>query len=222
MPEIIRHDEIHGAVIHEYDGIEEADNRLPHWWLATFYITIAFAPFYWLGYHVLKVLPLPNEAYEQANAQQGSATLSVDDLLAAAAEQRTVSAGKALFGQHCAVCHEAGGEGKIGPNLTDRFWVHGGAPLDIYNSISKGIPAKGMPPWGPSLGQLSVKKITAFVLSIRNTNVTGKAAEGKEWSGEQDAPAKPEAAAATKPDADSPSSTADRPKANATNSNSTQ
>jgi cytochrome c oxidase cbb3-type subunit 3 len=40
-----------------------------------------------------------------------------------------VSAGKALFSDNCAACHQSGGQGKIGffPNLTDDDWMYGGS-----------------------------------------------------------------------------------------------
>ncbi len=36
---------------HDYDGIRELDNSLPPWWVALFYITIAFAAVYMSYYH---------------------------------------------------------------------------------------------------------------------------------------------------------------------------
>ena len=38
---------------HEYDGIQELDNKLPPWWLWLLYITIAIAAVYMIRYHVI-------------------------------------------------------------------------------------------------------------------------------------------------------------------------
>ena len=35
---------------HEYDGIQEYDNKLPIWWLASFIGTVIFAFIYWIHY----------------------------------------------------------------------------------------------------------------------------------------------------------------------------
>ncbi len=46
-----RTDEIQGEILHVYDGIEEADNNLPTWWLLTFFGAVAFGLVYWFHYH---------------------------------------------------------------------------------------------------------------------------------------------------------------------------
>ena len=38
-------------------------------------------------------------------------------------------------------------------NLTDDAWIHGATPTEIFNTISVGIPSKGMPAWKPQLGE---------------------------------------------------------------------
>ena len=90
-----------------------------------------------------------------------------------------LSAGKAIFATNCVVCHKADGGGGIGPNLTDEYWIHGGGPLDIHNTVVQGVTAKGMAAWGRQLGPDRVDAVVAFVLTLRNTNVPGKAPEGE-------------------------------------------
>ena len=185
MAKVSRTDEIQGRIVHEYDGIEEADNELPRWWLAIFYLSTIFAVIYWFYYEEYRVGPSAMQAYEEAQdaiaAKSGAVTASM--LLALAEKPDAVAAGKAEFMVTCVACHEQDGRGKIGANLTDEFWIHGGSPTDIHASIQNGAPEKGMPAWGPALGGEKVKNLTAFVLSIRNTKVAGKAPEGERYEG---------------------------------------
>ena len=50
--------------------------------------------------------------------------------------------------------------------------------MDIHDTISEGVPAKGMPSWRMQLSAVQVRKLAAFVGSLRNTNVPGKPHEG--------------------------------------------
>jgi len=180
--EVIRHDEIQGDILHEYDGIEEADNRLPNWWLAIFYGSIVFAVFYWFYYHEYEIGRLPMAAYmNELESQSGDgANVSEDVLVALRSHPGAVAEGKSSFIESCAPCHEASGGGKIGPNLTDPYWIHGGAPTDIYGTVYEGVLEKGMPAWGASLGAPTVQKVVAYLLTIQDTDVEG----GKEAEGE--------------------------------------
>lgn len=177
-----RVDKIQGEIIHVYDGIEEADNELPTWWLMTFYGAIAFSMVYWVVYHELHAAELPAEEYASALAARvGDGEMTEEFLVALRDDPGAVSAGQEVFTQNCVVCHAANGEGNIGPNLTDPNWIHGGAPTDIYSSIYDGRLQNGMPAWGASLGGEAVQRVAAYVLSIRDTNVEGKEAEGEVW-----------------------------------------
>ncbi|MEM9862286.1 MAG: cbb3-type cytochrome c oxidase N-terminal domain-containing protein [Myxococcota bacterium] len=179
----LRVDPIQGEIIHVYDGIEEADNELPRWWLLTFYGAMAFAMFYWVTYHELEAAALPAEEYATALMERSSGAEASEELLVALRDDpAAVAVGEALFQEHCSVCHLERGQGNIGPNLTDPNWLHGGSPTDIYGTIYEGVLEAGMPAWGATLGSTSAQKIAAFVLSIQNSNVEGKAPEGDVWS----------------------------------------
>lgn len=176
-----KHDPIQGQIVHEYDGIQEADNELPTWWLWTLYGAILFSVGYWFYYEEFKIGLGSEQAYyaeRAAEAQKSGRDPSEGELLAQV-DTPAVDHGKEAFLSNCASCHETGAQGKIGPNLTDNAWLHGGAPLEIFRTIRDGVPEKGMPSWGVVLGRARVEQVTAFVLSLRDTNVPGKKAEGR-------------------------------------------
>jgi cytochrome c oxidase cbb3-type subunit 3 len=171
-----------------YDGIVEHDNRLPLWWQLTLYGAIVFAAVYWYGRR-FNSIQSPEQAYAQEMAEQRAAEAeqarqrgTVDDAMLATLgrDPQTIAKGKETFGSTCAPCHRTDAGGNIGPNLTDAYWLHGSKPLDIYHSVSEGVPAKGMPTWGPQLGEERVETVVAYVLSLRNSNVPGgKAPQGE-------------------------------------------
>lgn len=171
-----RTDEIQGEILHVYDGIEEADNNLPTWWLLTFYGAVAFGLVYWFHYHEYGVGKLQPEVYaEQMAAVAADRTIVTDDSLEALMQdEAAIEAGKKIFTTQCFACHDQGqGRVGLGSNLTDKYWVRGGAPTDIHLVVAEGIPDKGMTPWGPILGQEGVSQVTAYVLTMRNTNLEG-------------------------------------------------
>ncbi|MAQ15303.1 MAG: hypothetical protein CMN30_10985 [Sandaracinus sp.] len=184
MAETNRHDPIQGEIVHVYDGIEEADNQLPLWWLWTFYLAIGFAVFYWIAYHELDVMPLPMEAYaKELQERSAGGDVSEELLTALVADPDAVGEGRTLFVSNCVVCHADRAEGNIGPNLTDGYWIHGGSPLDIHRTITEGVLDSGMPAWGATLGAPAVQRLAAYVLSLRDTNIPGKEPQGDLWTG---------------------------------------
>jgi cytochrome c oxidase cbb3-type subunit 3 len=173
---------------HVYDDIVEHDNKLPLWWQLTLYGAIAFGLVYWYGRR-MDAIASPAQAYAQdlavehaAEAERARARGTIDDamLAAIAKDPSTLAQGKDTFVSTCAACHKADGGGNIGPNLTDQYWIHGSKPTDIYKIVSEGVPAKGMPTWGPVLGEQRIESVVAYVVSIGNTNVPGgKAPQGE-------------------------------------------
>ena len=190
-----RHDEIQGQIIHVYDGIEEADNQLPLWWLITFYGAIAFAVVYYFHYHVFETGEGSFETYagELAELQSAaSAEVSSEALVALSEDAGAVSEGQAVFTTNCVACHGEEAQGTIGPNLTDAYWIHGGDAVAVHGVVSAGVSAAGMPAWGAVLGPDAVEKVTAYILTLRDTNVAGKEAQGDLYG--EEAAAEPAAA----------------------------
>ncbi len=78
---------------------------------------------------------------------------------------------KTFFTAQCAACHGKGGEGGIGPNLTDDYWLHGNKIGQVVKVITKGVPAKGMVSWEKSLTPDQINAMASFVLvKLSGTN----------------------------------------------------
>jgi len=173
-------------VIHEIDGIQEYDNKLPNWWLYTLYGSMLFAAGYWFHYQTSGFGDLPMAEYQSEMDKAALAApvvaMTPEALLALSKDPGAVGRGQRVFAQTCVACHRADGGGVVGPNLTDEFWLHGAAPEKVWKTIAQGVPDKGMPAWGPQLGPARVQAVTAYVISLRGTNV----ANGKPPQGERD------------------------------------
>lgn len=171
---------------HNFDGIQECDNDLPLWWRWGFYLTIIFSVIYMGYYHFGGPGLSPVEIYEAEAAQIESQKYTKvvdesykDDEFKNLTEANAIAAGKDLFNTRCTSCHGATGGGGIGPNLADKFWIHGGKPVQIATTIAEGIPEKGMVSWKSSLKRNEIISLVAFVRSLQGTNPAGaKAPQG--------------------------------------------
>ena len=183
-------DELTGANIlagHEYDGIKELDNRLPRWWLWLFYITIIFAAVYFIRYHVIRTGKLQDAEYKaeveaaSSKYQQPAETASINAVtVTLLADATSLEAGKAIFDKSCVVCHLSKGEGLVGPNLTDQYWIHGCKIGDLFNTITVGVPDKGMISWKDQLTPLQIQQVASYILSLQGTNPpNAKAPQGE-------------------------------------------
>lgn len=93
-----------------------------------------------------------------------------------------LSAGKPLFSENCAACHQSGGQGKIGmaPNLTDDDWIYGGTYDKIQETITHGRHGY-MPPFAEALDAEQIDDLANYVLSLSGNKVdAAKAAKGNE------------------------------------------
>ena len=78
--------------------------------------------------------------------------------------------GKAIYAKSCATCHGAEGQGNVGPNLTDNYWIHGGTINDVFLTIKQGVPQKGMIPWEKQLTPLQIQQVASYIISLKGTN----------------------------------------------------
>lgn len=176
---------------HEYDGIREYDNPMPKWWVWIFWGSFYFAGAYFLHYHITGNGESVASGYEadlsaarekEALAVMGT-EVSEESLAKLQANEAMMADASKLFVQRCAQCHGAKGEGLIGPNLTDDYWIHGAPSLmNISDIISEGVQTKGMPPWKRQLRPIEIGKLAAYVGTMLDTNVPGKGPEGSKIS----------------------------------------
>lgn len=166
---------------HAFDGIRELDNKLPPWWVGMFYVTIIIGVAYFTYHEVLGLGDSSAVQYEKEMAQaeaakkirlaslgaqidENSVTLSTDP--------EAIAAGQAEFVAKCSACHGAEGgsmPGGVGPNLTDKYWLHGGSLKDVFKTIKYGVPAKGMIAWESQLTPVQMQNVASFILSLQGT-----------------------------------------------------
>ncbi|MFO7525342.1 MAG: cbb3-type cytochrome c oxidase N-terminal domain-containing protein [Ignavibacteriaceae bacterium] len=185
---IEREDEI--MLDHDYDGIKELDNRIPPWFTWLFYITIVFAVYYMLHFHVFRTGNLQAEEYE---AEIQTAELKRAELIRTGAfiNEETVSlltdaaelqSGKEIYDVNCVACHGQFGEGLVGPNLTDDYYIHGGGIKNVFTVIKYGVPAKGMISWQSQLSPNQMQEVASYIISLHGTNPPNpKSPEGELW-----------------------------------------
>jgi cytochrome c oxidase cbb3-type subunit III len=174
---------------HDYDGIRELDNRLPPWWLYGFYVSIVFAGIYLHRYHIKESAPLSGEEFaiamkqaeEQKEAYLKKAANKVDETtVKLLTRESELAAGKNIYTINCVACHGQKGEGGVGPNLTDDYWLAGGSVQDLFKTIKYGRQEKGMRSWKDDLSPMQIAQVTSYIKSLQGTTP----ANGKEPQGE--------------------------------------
>jgi len=164
---------------HDYDGIRELDNRLPPWWLYGFYVTIVFAAIYLWRHHVSHTAPSSEQEFQIAMAKaekekeeylKKAANLVDENTVQLLTGAGDLAAGKKIYDVNCAACHGNAGEGGVGPNLTDDYWLHGGSVQDVFKTVKYGVPEKGMRSWKEDLSPAQLAQVTSYIKSLRGTN----------------------------------------------------
>lgn len=183
---------------HVYDGIQEYDQKLPNWWLFTFYIMIVAYVVWWVGYYQLgfgktdqqemaEVVALLN-AKKSAELEALLADLDDKSFVSDwATNDVAVANGQDAFTTYCVACHGADLTATMtlpdtppiplpGRSLVDGVWEYGGSPMEIFKLINEGSPpeSKGlngakMEAWGTKLPSKTIAELTAYVISRNKT-----------------------------------------------------
>lgn len=90
-----------------------------------------------------------------------------------------IEAGKTLWTAHCAVCHLADGGGLVGPNMTDKYWIHEPTMPKMAELITNGVLEKGMTPFRDVLTLDQIQQVSSYIMTLQGTTPANpKAAEG--------------------------------------------
>jgi cytochrome c oxidase cbb3-type subunit III len=180
---------------HEYDGIRELDNKLPRWWVWLFIITIVFGAVYLVGYLVAGWWPSQSKEYDQEMTEllemkKSAPQVTVDTAtLIPLTDLASLDAGMSTFKKICSTCHGQNGEGLVGPNMTDMYWIHGDSInnsvtiKDLYKVVTNGVIEKGMLPYKDQLSPIARQQVLSYIIvKLQGTNPPKqKAPQGKKY-----------------------------------------
>jgi cytochrome c oxidase cbb3-type subunit 3 len=176
---------------HNYDGIRELDNKLPPWWLYSFYASIIFAAIYLARFHVFGdytqveeyTAEVAQAEIDIAKYKETAKDLITFETVTVLEEPSDLEAGKQIFATNCVACHKADGGGGIGPNLTDEHWILGGGIKNVYKTLVEGgRPGKGMVSWKNDFKPSELQQVASYVLTLQGTTpAEPKEAEGEIW-----------------------------------------
>jgi len=171
--------EVEADMGHDYDGIHELNNPTPPWWRYGFYISIVFAVVYLWRFQVAHSAPSQIEELAIANAKADEAKAAYLKNAANNVDENTVkqltdpadlAAAQKLFAGNCAPCHGPQGQGVVGPNLTDDYWLHGGTINKVFTTIKYGVPEKGMKSWKDDFSPVQLAQLASYIKSIHGSN----------------------------------------------------
>ncbi|MDP8208542.1 MAG: cbb3-type cytochrome c oxidase N-terminal domain-containing protein [Candidatus Electryonea clarkiae] len=110
----------------------------------------------------------------------------VDTSVVSLADAGAIAGGQKIYAQYCFTCHGAAGEGGIGPNLTDEYWINGGSFPEIIHTIKIGVPVKGMIAWSTQLSPEQILEVGSYVNTLAGTNpANAKAPQGEIYIAEK-------------------------------------
>jgi len=178
---------------HDFDGIKELDSKIPPWVSWLFILTIIFAAYYMIDYHIIGSGQVQ---YEEYTEEVRIASLEREVLIKSGAfvneetvelltDANELNAGKTIYDANCIACHATDGGGIVGPNLTDDYWIHGGGIKNVFKVIKYGVVEKGMIAWQTQLNPNQMQEVASYIISLHGTTPAApKAPEGEIWKEE--------------------------------------
>lgn len=170
---------------HEYDGIRELDNDLPSWWKWLFIVTIVFSIVYVVRLWVFRADDLiQKKEFEKemvdAKSNPANAKPAESFEIKVLTDEVSLASGQETWMKICSVCHLADGGGLVGPNMTDKYWIHGGKIEDLFKILETGVIEKGMISYKDQLSPKQRLEVASYVLvKLQGTTpATPKAPQG--------------------------------------------
>lgn len=174
---------------HDFDGIHELNNPTPPWWKWGFVFTVCFGIVYFWRTEISH--SAPGQLEELAAAEEKAAVAKEEYLKKAAnnidesnvvllTNPDDLAVGQKMFISNCAPCHGPQGQGVVGPNLTDDYWLHGGKINEVFKTIKYGVADKGMKAWQEDFSPKQLAQLASFIKSIHGSNPpNAKEAQGQ-------------------------------------------
>lgn len=178
---------------HEFDGIQEYDQKLPNWWLFTFYGAIVWFVVHWVLYYHFDLFSTPENKVQlgivelqKAKEKELEKTLAKlsNPVLAHqwATDPTVVAEGETTYMTLCSSCHAADLSATMevagntvplpGLPLNDGEWKFGGKPMDLFKIINDGSPPEStghngakMQAWNQQLNPKQVAEVVAYLIN---------------------------------------------------------
>lgn len=171
---------------HVWDGIRELTNDPPKWWTITFYLSLLWVVVYIALYPSIPLVNGPTEgilgwtsikeykaAVDKYDVQRAPyiaklEKMSVQEILA---DQEMLnfanSYTNAIFGDYCAACHGANGQGAEGrfPSLLDDDWLYGGTVEAIEETVTYGREGM-MPAFKGEISDADIAKLADHIIAL--------------------------------------------------------
>ena len=129
--------------------------------------------------HILGVMPLQAEEYEQEMAQAKEdvaaylaqfSNLVDESNVTVATDEATLASGESMSTSSSAWPATAPTAKGVGPNMTDAYWMLEAASKNVFKTIKYGVPQKGMIGWQSQLKPSEMQAVASYILTLQGTD----------------------------------------------------